>query len=90
MPGSPRLPDRASQGVVVHCISNCPYGRIMSDLVPDGHPLELIHKDCGHITAPVLTCSRCGRPLHASNVRPVPEPGEVEPFVHTAGREQAG
>ena len=54
---------------------------------PDGPPLELIHKDCGHLTEVVLTCSACGEPVGARDVRSVPGPGEVEPLIHAGRRD---
>ncbi len=49
---------------------------------PDGPPLELLHKDCGHVTGAVLTCSACGELLGARDVRAIPGRGEVEPLIH--------
>jgi DNA-binding HxlR family transcriptional regulator len=50
---------------------------------PDGPPLELIHKPCGQIAEGLLSCSACGEPMDARNVRAVPGPGAVEPLVQT-------
>jgi hypothetical protein len=50
---------------------------------PDGPPLELIHKDCG-ITEARITCSTCGEPIGARDVRAIAGPGAVEPLVRTA------
>lgn len=33
-----------------------------------GAPLELVHKPCGTVTHPVLTCEHCAEPLTAKNV----------------------
>src|ERR1035438_7915983 len=51
---------------------------------PDGPPPELIHKDCGEVSQTVLTCTTCGEPIGARNVRAIPGPGAVEPLVRTA------
>jgi DNA-binding HxlR family transcriptional regulator len=51
---------------------------------PDGPPLELIHKDCGAISEARITCSTCGEPIGARDVRAIPGPGAVEPLVRTA------
>lgn len=33
--------------------------------------VELVHKDCAHVTKPILVCSHCGEEINAPNVRPV-------------------
>ena len=53
---------------------------------PDGPPLEVVHKDCGQVAEAVLTCSACGEPIGARDVRAVPGPGAVEPLVRAAPR----
>ncbi len=40
-----------------------------------GPPVEIVHKACGHITEPVLTCSHCGKELDARGVRAQAGPG---------------
>ena len=50
---------------------------------PDGPPLEVTHKACGHISNAVLVCSTCGERLEARDVRAAPGPGAVEPLVGT-------
>src|SRR5947209_4215935 len=45
---------------------------------PDGPPLRLVHKECGHISEPRLVCSTCGEPIGARDVKAVPGPGDVE------------
>jgi ribosomal protein L37E len=35
------------------------------------------HRECGHETHAVATCSHCGEPLSARNVRVHPGPGAV-------------
>jgi DNA-binding HxlR family transcriptional regulator len=56
---------------------------------PDGPPLQLIHRDCGEITDAHTTCSVCGRPVDAGNVRAIPGPGAVEPLIGSAWRARA-
>jgi len=48
---------------------------------PDGPPLQVTHKACGHICDVVPVCSVCGERLGASDVRPAPGPGAVEPLI---------
>ena len=48
---------------------------------PDGPPVMAIHRECGEISNPVLTCSACGEPMTANDVRAVAGPGAVEPVV---------
>src|SRR5271167_2126713 len=45
---------------------------------PEGPPLEVIHKACDHTCVAVLTCSSCGAPVAARDVRAVPGPGAAE------------
>ena len=42
-----------------------------------GPPVVLEHLTCAHATTPTLTCSHCGEPLHAREVRPAPGPGAI-------------
>src|ERR1700734_550201 len=35
---------------------------------PDGPPMISIHRGCGEISNPVLTCSACGEPMTANDV----------------------
>jgi len=42
---------------------------------PDGAPVQLLHKACGHISEAVPTCSECGEPLEARAMRAVAGPG---------------
>jgi DNA-binding HxlR family transcriptional regulator len=53
---------------------------------PDGPPMELIHKSCGHATEATMVCSECGEPMGARDVRGVPGPGAVEPLVPAPSR----
>lgn len=52
---------------------------------PDGPPLKLVHKTCGHMTEAVLTCSRCGKRISARDVRSMPGPGDLDGIVANAG-----
>jgi len=51
---------------------------------PDGPPLKLVHKACGHTTEPVLTCSRCGQRISSRDVRSEPGPGDLDRIVADA------
>jgi DNA-binding HxlR family transcriptional regulator len=42
---------------------------------PNGPPLELVHKECGHVAQVVPTCAACGGHLGARQVRAVRGPG---------------
>jgi DNA-binding HxlR family transcriptional regulator len=48
---------------------------------PDGPPMLITHKVCGHLSKAVMTCSACGDILNASAVQPAPGPGAGEPVV---------
>jgi hypothetical protein len=48
---------------------------------PDGPPLVVTHKSCGHVSGAVMTCSACGEPIGPRDVRAAPGPGAVEPLV---------
>ncbi len=50
---------------------------------PDGPPLQVTHKACGHISNAVFVCSVCGERLQARDVRAAAGPGAVEPLVGT-------
>ena len=41
----------------------------------DGAPMELRHKTCGHKSKAQVTCSSCGEPISAHQVRIYPGPG---------------
>ena len=51
---------------------------------PDGPPLQVIHKECGHTLDAVMTCSACGERVGARDARAVMGPGAVEPLVGRA------
>jgi DNA-binding HxlR family transcriptional regulator len=53
---------------------------------PDGPPLVLTHKGCGHATEPMLACSVCGEPLGPRDVRASAGPGAVEPLLQTRAK----
>ena len=40
-----------------------------------GAPTELVHLECGKVTAPRVRCSKCGKELTRRNVRARPGPG---------------
>jgi DNA-binding HxlR family transcriptional regulator len=42
---------------------------------PDGPPIEIVHKGCGHVSEAVMVCSTCGEPVGARDVRAVAGPG---------------
>jgi DNA-binding HxlR family transcriptional regulator len=42
---------------------------------PDGPPIEIVHRTCGHRVDAVPTCSVCGEKLDARSVRAVAGPG---------------
>lgn len=48
---------------------------------PDGPPLVVTHKSCGHVSGAVMTCSACGESMGPRDVRAAPGPGAVEPLV---------
>jgi DNA-binding HxlR family transcriptional regulator len=35
----------------------------------DGPPVELVHRDCGHVGMPELACPHCARPVAARDMR---------------------
>ena len=50
---------------------------------PNGQPLQLIHKECGHIAEAQLVCSACGEPIGRRDVEAIPGPGAVEPLIRS-------
>jgi len=56
---------------------------------PEGAPVQLVHRACGHVSEAVPTCSECGEALHARAMRAVAGPGlrgeGVLPARPTAG-----
>ena len=54
---------------------------------PDGPPVELVHKECGHVASVVPTCSACGEALTARDVRAGAGSGAGDdPLVPRRGR----
>jgi DNA-binding HxlR family transcriptional regulator len=51
---------------------------------PDGPPLVLVHKRCGHETTPHFVCSECGEPIDPREMTPKPGPGYVSPEAERA------
>lgn len=41
----------------------------------EGTPILFIHKSCGHLFEPKVTCSACAEVISAEMVKPVPGPG---------------
>jgi len=41
----------------------------------EGRPILFVHRTCGKRFEPRITCSACGRPLSASDIRAIPGPG---------------
>jgi len=50
---------------------------------PDGAPMKVVHKRCGEITEPVLTCSHCGERIGPRDVRAVAGPGDLDGIVES-------
>ena len=42
---------------------------------PDGPPLQLVHRECGHIAELVPVCAHCGDPVGPTDVSAVAGPG---------------
>lgn len=42
---------------------------------PEGAPVELVHKHCGHISTAVMHCSVCTEPIEAGDMKVVRGPG---------------
>ena len=54
---------------------------------PGGPPVELVHQGCGHVASMVPTCSACGEPVTARDVRAVAGPGGTDdPLIPRRGR----
>jgi DNA-binding HxlR family transcriptional regulator len=51
---------------------------------PAGPPLEIVHRACGQVTVPSITCSACGAPLGAGAVTMRKGPGYASPSVFDA------
>jgi DNA-binding HxlR family transcriptional regulator len=48
---------------------------------PNGPPLQVVHKDCGHVSEALLTCSVCGERIGVRDVRAVSGPGDVDALM---------
>ena len=48
---------------------------------PDGPPLLLVHRTCGQVVDAVMTCSACGTPVVARDVRAERGPGAAEDLI---------
>jgi HxlR-like helix-turn-helix len=46
---------------------------------PDGPPLVMTHRECGHPMTPITTCSHCGGEVSRSNIKASAGPGFVRP-----------
>jgi DNA-binding HxlR family transcriptional regulator len=42
---------------------------------PDGPPIEIVHRSCGHTSHAEMSCAWCGERLSYRNVQAVPGPG---------------
>jgi len=42
---------------------------------PDGPPLQVVHRACGHVSEAIMTCSECGEPIGPREVTAVAGPG---------------
>src|SRR5258708_39084 len=52
----------------------------------DGPPMTLMHRECGHKTAPTLICSHCGEAIDPRAMQALPTP----PSATTSNRESRG
>ena len=52
---------------------------------PDGPPLRVVHKACGKTSQAVMTCSHCGEPMTARDVKAVRGRGDVDNLVTARG-----
>lgn len=50
---------------------------------PNGPPLVLIHKGCGHVSDARMVCAHCGEEVGPRDVTAVPGPGAVERLILT-------
>ena len=44
---------------------------------PDGPPLQLVHRQCGHVADLVMVCRHCGEPVGPTDVSAIAEPGSL-------------
>jgi DNA-binding HxlR family transcriptional regulator len=54
---------------------------------PDGPPLQLVHRQCGHVADLVMVCQQCGEPVGPTDVSAIAEPGYL-PTISTANSGQ--
>ena len=52
-------------------VSMSTWGNIWQNENRQFQELRYLHKSCGHVTQPKLTCDCCGQELHAKEMRPV-------------------
>jgi len=52
---------------------------------PDGPPVEVVHKECGHSAQVVATCSSCGEAIGPRDVYAVAGPGATDPLPPRVG-----
>jgi DNA-binding HxlR family transcriptional regulator len=45
---------------------------------PDGPPVELVHKTCGHVAEAVAVCSECGESMDSRSVRAIRGPAATD------------
>jgi DNA-binding HxlR family transcriptional regulator len=48
---------------------------------PEGPPVQVVHKACGHVADAVLVCSSCGEAVGARDVRAVAGPGRDDSWL---------
>jgi DNA-binding HxlR family transcriptional regulator len=53
---------------------------------PGGPTTRLVHDDCGHVTAVVMTCSHCGERIRPGHTHVEPGPGSADPGFVRDGR----
>lgn len=53
---------------------------------PDGPPVLMRHSSCGQISTAVMTCSTCGEPMDAGDLRPVAGAGDLDGLAIAEGR----
>ncbi len=46
---------------------------------PNGPPVEVQHRTCGHVTNMIAVCSHCGERLESRDLKMVSGPGATEP-----------
>jgi DNA-binding HxlR family transcriptional regulator len=53
---------------------------------PDGPPLQVVHRGCGHVVDAVYTCAECGEVMGARDVKAVAGPGASEGLLEQVSR----